>query len=83
MIVGTMLVLAMAGLSGCLMPRELMPEQTKVISRITPHAWALDAFNQLLLNPEPNLVVVAWSCGALTLFGLGYLLLATLVFRLD
>src|SRR5215467_4411856 len=36
-IYGTLLVLVLAGVSGCLMPRELMPEQMKQLSRVTPH----------------------------------------------
>ncbi|MFO0944541.1 MAG: ABC transporter permease [Planctomycetota bacterium] len=83
LIYGSMLVLAMAGISGCLMPRELMPEQMKQISRITPHAWALDAYAQLLLNPEPNIMIVFIACVALTAFGMGFLLLSLLFLRLD
>src|SRR5581483_3546496 len=49
-IYGTLLVLVLAGISGCLMPRELMPEEMKRLSLLTPHAWALDAYAQLLLN---------------------------------
>lgn len=83
MVLGSMLVLAMAGLSGCLMPRELMPEQMKVISRVTPHAWALDAYSQLLLNPDPNLAMVMTSCLALAGFGIGFFALAVALLRLD
>src|SRR5439155_5204878 len=71
-IYGTLLVLVLAGMSGCLMPRELMPEQMKAISRITPHAWALDAYTQLLLNSTPNLAMVGTACLVLTLFGVGF-----------
>lgn len=68
-IYGTLLVLILAGVSGCLMPRELMPEQMKQLSRVTPHAWALDAYAQLLLSPEPNLMMVAQACAVLVAFG--------------
>ncbi len=71
-IYGTLLVLVLAGMSGCLMPRELMPEQMKAISRITPHAWALDAYTQLLLNSAPNLAMVSTACLVLALFGAGF-----------
>src|SRR5262249_43362511 len=55
-IYGSLLVLVLALIGGCLMPRELMPESMKQVSRVTPHAWALDAYAQLLLNPvHPNL----------------------------
>ena len=37
---GTLIVLALAGLSGCLMgDRELMPDIMRQVSLITPHAW--------------------------------------------
>ena len=52
---GTLLVLVLAGLSGCLMrDRDLMPEQMQTVSLVTPHAWALDAYRQLLANPAPG-----------------------------
>lgn len=80
-IFGTLLVLILSGISGCLMPRELMPEAMKEISRVTPQAWALDAYAQLLLNSTPNLIMVRQACMALLGFGLGFVLLARLVFR--
>jgi len=66
---GSLLVLVLAGVSGSLMTRELMPEAMKAWSRLTPHAWALDAYNQLLVNPTPNLAIVATACLVLLLFG--------------
>ena len=82
-IYGTLLVLVLAGVSGCLMPRELMPESMKQISRVTPHAWALDAYAQLLLSSTPNLEMVGTACLVLTAFGAGFLLLAWRMLRLD
>ncbi len=82
-IYGTLIVLILAGVSGCLMPRELMPESMKEISRVTPHAWALDAYAQLLLNSEPNLQIVQQSCLALLGFGIGFVLLAWASLRLE
>jgi ABC-type Na+ efflux pump permease subunit len=82
-IYGTLLVLVLAGVSGCLMPRDLMPEEMKRWSLVTPHAWALDAYAQLLLNPAPELGLVAQACLVLVGFGAGYLLLAWWLLRLD
>ena len=84
-IYGTLLVLVLAGLSGCLMgDRALMPELMQQISRITPHAWALDAYRQLLANPDqPNVTMVAQACGVLTAFGAAFVALAVWVLRLD
>jgi ABC-2 type transport system permease protein len=80
-IVGTLVVLILAGISGCLMPRELMPEAMKEFSRVTPQAWALDAYSQLLLSPTPNLMMVYTSCLVLLGFGFVFVLLARIGFR--
>lgn len=80
---GTMLVLVLAGVSGSLMPRDLMPEPMRQISLLTPHAWALEAYSQLLGNPEPQADLVWKSCGVLTGFGVGFGLLAWWRMRLD
>ncbi len=82
-IYGTLLVLVLAGVSGCLMPRDLMPEEMREVSRVTPHAWALDAYSQLLVNPMPEVSIVAQACAVLIGFGLVYLLVAWWFLRLD
>jgi linearmycin/streptolysin S transport system permease protein len=88
-LVGGLLVLVLGLLSGCLVPRELLPEGMVEISRITPHAWALDAYRQLLVRPEPgavlapNLEVVRQGCLVLTGFGSGFMVLAWGLLRLD
>jgi len=78
---GTLLVLVLGGVSGSLMPRDLMPESMKKWSLMTPHAWALDAYSQLLVNPQPEWSVVGTACLALLGFGTAFLALAW--WRLD
>jgi ABC-2 type transport system permease protein len=83
-IYGTLLVLVLAGLSGSLMgDRAFMPEHMQTLSRATPHAWALDAYKQLLTNPHPELQIVWIACGVLTGFGAGLLTLAWWCLNLD
>jgi ABC-type Na+ efflux pump permease subunit len=84
-IYGTLLVLVLAGISGCLMgDRELMPETMQQISLVTPQAWALIAYKQLLANPGAvNLALVGQACAVLTAFGLGFIFLAWCFLRLD
>ncbi len=83
-IYGTLLVLVLAGLSGSLMgDRSLMPEGMQRISRLTPHAWALDAYRQLLTSPTPNLEIVAQACAVLAAFGLAFLGVAWWVLKLE
>jgi len=40
--------LAMAALGGSMVPLEVFPSTMRTLSKITPHAWANDAFNELL-----------------------------------
>jgi ABC-type Na+ efflux pump permease subunit len=80
---GVLLVLVLAGISGSLMPRDLMPEEMRRFSYITPHAWALDAYSQLLLNPSPEMAIVGQACLVLAAFGLGFLSLAWWLIRLE
>jgi ABC-type Na+ efflux pump permease subunit len=84
-IYGTLLVLVLAGVSGCLMgDRALMPERMQELSLITPHAWALDAYRQLLANPDlPNAATLLQACGALTAFGAGFVGLAWWSLKLE
>jgi ABC-type multidrug transport system permease subunit len=83
-IYGTLIVLVLAGLSGALMgDRALMPEQIQTLSLATPQAWALDAYKQLLANPQPELTLVWIACGVLTGFGAAFLALAWWCLSLD
>jgi ABC-type multidrug transport system permease subunit len=88
-LVGSLLVLMLGLLSGCLIPRELLPDSMLAVSRFTPNAWALDAYRQLLVSPTPgvepvpNLALVAQACGVLAAFGGGFLALAWWLLRLE
>ena len=82
-IYGTLIVLVLAGVSGAMMPPEYMPEEMQLIRMMTPHAWALDAYSQLLNNPAPELAIVSQACGVLFLFGLGFLVVAYWLIQLD
>ena len=80
---GTLLVLVLAGVNGFLMPRDLMPDAMKTWSKITPHAWALDAYNQLLLSSTPRIEIVIASCAALLAFGIFFLIVGWLCLTLE
>jgi ABC-type Na+ efflux pump permease subunit len=83
---GAVPVLVLALIGGCVLPREMMPEQAHAVSAFTPHGWALDAYRELL-DPDPtygpNLRLVLQACGVLSAFGLGFLGLAWGLLRLD
>jgi ABC-2 type transport system permease protein len=84
-IYGTLLVIVLAGISGSLLPRETLPESLRQLSWLTPHAWSLDAYAQLL-NPDitsPDVSRILQDCGVLTLMGLGALVLTRFAARFD
>lgn len=57
-----LIVISLAGISGCFVPREWMPDVMKEISVVTPHAWALIGYLEALTNPEPEVAVIMKSC---------------------
>jgi ABC-2 type transport system permease protein len=71
----------MAGISGCFMPRRWLPEAMQDLSLATPHAWALEAFNQLLAQPTPDLRLVTECCAMLLGFTAIYFVGGSLRFR--
>ena len=60
----TMAMLTMGFLSGTLIPKQFLPESIQKLSYITPHAWTLNAYQDLILRHTslwqtlPNLMVV-------------------------
>jgi ABC-2 type transport system permease protein len=78
---GNLILLSSAGISGCLVPRAWMPPITQKISLMTPHAWALDAYNEILTKDLPNLSTVLASCGMLLAFAASFFVLGLIRFR--
>lgn len=78
---GNFLVLLLAAISGCLMPRAWQPELMQKLGLGTPHAWALIAYDHLLNRDVPNLHEV-WRCsGMLIGFAVAFFAIAWLRFR--
>jgi ABC-type multidrug transport system permease subunit len=83
---GAVPVLVLALIGGCVLPREMMPEQTQQLTLLTPQGWALDAYRELLdTNPlyDPNLTIILRACAVLAAFGAGFLATAWGLLRLD
>ncbi len=66
----TFLVIVLAGISGCYMPRAWLPQLMQNVSLATPHAWALIAYQELLTHDRPQMQVVGQSCVMLLAFGI-------------
>jgi ABC-2 type transport system permease protein len=85
-IYGGVLVLVLAVVGGCVLPREMMPEQTQFFTLLTPQGWALDAYRELLGGSgvyQPNGAIVFRACGVLAALGIASLGLASWRLRLD
>jgi ABC-2 type transport system permease protein len=80
---GNLILLSSAGISGCLVPRAWMPPLSQKISLFTPHAWALDAYSELLTKESPHVTVVGQSCAVLLLFSTVFFVIGLLRFRSD
>jgi ABC-2 type transport system permease protein len=76
-----LLVLTLAGVSGCLMPRVWQPEFMQQVGLVTPHAWALIAYEQLLNRDVPNLHIVWECCETLIGFAAAFFVIAWWRFR--
>ena len=63
--VGSMILLVMALLGGCMFPRMLMPDALKAVGHIVPHSWALDGYYAILTKPGTGIVEIAPSLLAL------------------
>ncbi len=71
----TLSLLLMGFISGCLLPRALVPPLLQKLGRLTPHTWALDAYQNLLLRNLP-LSSAFLGIGVTLLFGLAFFALA-------
>jgi ABC-2 type transport system permease protein len=62
------LVITLAGISGCFMPRDWLPAIMQSVSLATPHAWSLIAYHEALTSQTPNITEIGKACGVLTLY---------------
>jgi ABC-2 type transport system permease protein len=73
--IGLLLGLGLAALGGAMVPLELFPDTMRLVAHLTPHAWAGEAFAELLRHGGtvadilPQLGVLA--AFAAVLLGLG------------
>jgi len=68
----TLLVITLAGISGCMMPRDWLPDLMRQMSLITPHAWSLIAYDELLSEADAGPGRVWRSCLMLLVFSAGF-----------
>jgi len=49
---GTLIVLTMAALGGSMVPRFIMPDTMQTIGLITPHAWAIEGYHDIIVRDQ-------------------------------
>ena len=77
-----LVLIVMGAVSGCLMPRMFLPDSVQKFSLITPHAWALTAYQDLMLRGR-SLPEVLPSIMAVVGFGVVFYTLALVRFRFE
>ncbi|MGH1492278.1 MAG: ABC transporter permease [Acidimicrobiales bacterium] len=74
--VGVLAGIGLAALGGSMLPLEFYGDGLRMISRLTPHAWANDAF-AVLVRRGGTIVDVLPQLGALACFAVAFLVLAS------
>ncbi|MBT8214856.1 MAG: ABC transporter permease [Acidimicrobiia bacterium] len=78
--IGTFLGLGLGALGGCMVPLEVFSDSMTTVAHITPHAWALDGFSDLIRH-DGGLSDVLPEVGVLLAGGLALILVSGVVFR--
>lgn len=76
------LLLTLSALGGCFVPRFFMPGWLKTIGLVTPHAWALDAYQDLLVRGY-GLLEVLPKVGGLAAFAIVFFTIGVWRFRFE
>ena len=77
-----LLLLTLSALGGCFVPRFTMPDWLQTVGLMTPHAWALDAYQDLLVRGYGLLEVLPKIC-ALAAFALAFFVIGVWRFRFE
>lgn len=77
-----LLLLTLSALGGCFVPRFTMPDWLRTVGLITPHAWALDAYQDLLVRGY-GLLEVLPKVGTLVAFALVFFTIGVWRFRFE
>lgn len=81
--VGSVVLLVMGLLGGCMFPRLLMPDMMRSIGHAVPHSWALDGYYDLLVRQGTGFAEIAPSLIALLAFTAVFLALGLARFRFE
>ncbi len=78
----SLVLISMAAISGCIIPRDWMPDGVQKLSLfVAPHSWSLLAYDQIFSYEQPDLAYLAFCLSVLIGFGGFSCLLAVWRFR--
>jgi ABC-2 type transport system permease protein len=80
---GSVLILIMGLVGGCMLPRVLMPHVIQQIGLAVPHGWALDGYYTLLVHRGAGFAEVAQPIAAVYGFALVFGIIGVRRFRFD
>ena len=80
---GSVLIMIMGLVGGCMFPRALMPHAMQQVGLFVPHGWALDGYYTLLTNPGAGFGDVIRPLGAVFGFAALFALVGVRRFRFD
>lgn len=80
---GSVTLLVMGMLGGCMVPRQAMPPFMQSLGLGVPHGWALDGYGDVLSLAGTTLGDVAPSLAALLLFGTAFAAIGLARFRFE
>ena len=78
----SLLTLTSSAVGGCLMPTSIMPAFLQTLSRFTPHAWAMQGFQDVLVRGY-GLAGILPEAGALLGFAVVFFLIGVWRFRFE
>lgn len=80
---GSVVLLVMGIVGGCMVPRMLMPPFMKTLGLGVPHGWALDGYFDVLVREGTGVLDIAPSLLALLGFGTVFALVGVARFRFE
>lgn len=81
--VGSVVILIMGLLGGAMVPRMIMPDTMQALGLVTPHAWALDGYYDVLIREGTGLAEIAGPIVGVFGFGLAFAIAGSLLFRFE
>lgn len=74
------IALVIAALGGSMLPIEIMPSAMQTVARATPHAWAYDAFSEVIRN-DGTLIDILPQLGVLAAMAVALIALGGVMLR--